>query len=104
MLKYYYDTNDSRSLKQFLYAVAVKDFDSKNVPVNVPVNPTELAVLDHLSAKPTATYDDIALAIGKTRKTVSRAIASLKQQGLLRRQGSDKSGSWQAMTIFEQIR
>lgn len=98
LLQYYYDTNDSRSLKAFLYASAVVDFDSVNVPVsvsvNVPVNPTEQAVIDVVVANPSATYDDIASKIGKTRKTVSRTIAALKQRGVLRRQGSDKSGSW----------
>ena len=65
-----------------------------NVPVNVLVNSTEQAVLDIIKHNPSVTYDDIAIKIGKTRKTVSRAITSLKQKGIIFRSGSDKSGHW----------
>lgn len=98
LLKYYYDTNDGQGLKEFLYTTAVIDFASKNVPVNdpvnVPLNSTEQAVLEVITKDPFATYDDIAGVIGKTRKTVSRTLANLKQRGMLERKGSDKSGSW----------
>ena len=93
VLKHYYDTGDSQGVKKVLYQ-AVVDFDSKNVPVNVPVNSTEQALLEVIAKDPSVTYDDIAVAIGKTRKTVSRAIAQLKQKGMLQREGSDKSGFW----------
>lgn len=94
LLKQYYDTNDSQSLKEFLYTTAVIDFDTKNVPVNVPVNKTGQAVLEVIAENPHATYEEIASLIGKTRKTVARAIAALKQRGALHRQGSDKTGWW----------
>lgn len=90
LLKYYYDTNDNMLLKGFLYAAAVIDFESKNVPVNS----TEQRVLGILRGDAVATYDDIAETLGKTRKTAARAVATLKEQGLIRREGSDKSGSW----------
>ena len=51
-------------------------------------------VLQVLAGDPAATYEAIAGHIGKTRKTASRAIASLKQKGLLYREGSDKVGAW----------
>ncbi len=98
MLKQYYDTGNSLSLKNFLYDTAVVNFETKNVPVNVLVNvlvnSTEQAVLDIIKHNPSVTYDDIAIKIGKTRKTVSRAINSLKQKGIISRSGSDKSGHW----------
>ena len=98
MLKQYYDTGNSLSLKNFLYDTAVVNFESKNVPANVPVNvlvnSTEQVVLDIIKYNPSVTYDDIAIKIGKTRKTVSRAITSLKQKGIISRSGSDKSGHW----------
>ena len=89
-----YAQDDSVVLKSFLYHTAIVDFETKNVPVNVPVNPTEQTVLEEIIKNPAATYDEISLAIGKTRKTVSRAISSLKQRGDIRREGSDKSGIW----------
>ena len=97
LLKQYYDTNDGAGLKTFLYATAVVDFDTKNVPVNVPLNSTEQAVLRVIAANPSATYDEIAATIGKTRKTVSRAIAVLKERGSISREGSDKTGRWRAI-------
>ena len=93
VLKHYYDTGDSQGVKKVLYQ-AVVDFDSKNVPVNVPVNSTEQTVLDIIKNDPFVTYDDIAAKIGKTRKTASRAIATLKEKNIVSRAGSDKSGHW----------
>lgn len=51
-------------------------------------------MLDEIKRDASATYDAIALAIGKNRKTVARAITALKEKGRLRREGSDKSGTW----------
>ena len=73
-----------------MYDTAIIDFDSRNVPVNL----TEQRVLDEIRINPSATYDEIANAIGKTRKTVSRAITELKQRDQIRREGSDKSDIW----------
>ncbi|MCL2530512.1 MAG: winged helix-turn-helix domain-containing protein [Coriobacteriia bacterium] len=63
-------------------------------PVNDPVNATAHAVLEQIIANPSATYDDIAAAIGKSRATVRRAIRELKSSNLINRAGSDKNGHW----------
>ncbi len=94
LLKQYYDTGNGRELKEFLYTTAIVNFDTRDVPVNVPVNSTEQAVLEEIKKDPSLTYDDIALSIGKNRKTVARAVAALKEKGEIRREGSDKSGWW----------
>lgn len=94
LLTQYYDTGIAHNLKSFLYQTAIIDFETKNVPVNVPVNPTEKAVFAVIQENPHATYDQIAQTIGKNRKTVLRAIAVLKQKGMITRQGSDKTGYW----------
>lgn len=94
----YYDTGNDEAIKKFMYTKAVIDFETKNVPVNVlvnvPVNPTEQLVLDEISQNPAVTYEELAQKVGKTRKTVSRAVASLKGRGLIVRRGSDKTGYW----------
>ncbi len=41
-----------------------------------------------------ATLDEIASLIGKSKPTISRIIASLKENGKLERIGGDKSGRW----------
>ena len=50
--------------------------------------------MDVIKGNPNVTYDQIANMIGKTRKTVARTIASLKEKGIVARRGSDKSGHW----------
>ncbi len=47
--------------------MAIIDFDTRNVPVNATVNSTEQAVLDEIKRDASATYDAIALAIGKNK-------------------------------------
>jgi Fic family protein len=69
----------------------------QNVPQNVPVNETEMTVLRLLFANPNLTYDELAAQLDKTRKTAQRAIQSLKEKKLIKRIGSDKSGSWKIL-------
>ena len=66
----------------------------QNDPVNGPLNPVIVAVLNQIIANPKSTYDDIAAAIGKSRTTVRRAIRTLKETGRITRTGSDKTGYW----------
>ena len=94
LLKQYYDVSKGDDLRQFLYSTAITDFNRANVPVNVPVKSNEEHVLNILRVNPQITYEEIAIQIGKTRKTVSRTIASLKEQGKIQREGSDKTGKW----------
>lgn len=104
LLTTFYDTGESGTLKDFLYESAVIDFSADftvnhdvplNVPTNVPLNQTEARVLSEIYANPSLTADEIALAIGKTRKTVQRATATLKSRGIISRVGSSKSGYWE---------
>jgi Fic family protein len=101
LLTAYYDTGQAADLKRFLYDLAVNDLASVswvdvslNVPENVPLNSSEIAVLNEISRDPFATYEKIALGISKNRKTVQRAVAELKSRGIIARQGSDKTGYW----------
>ena len=94
LLKQYYDTGNSASLKNFLYSTSIVDFSTKNDTVNDTVSSTERAVLDVIKNNTSATYEDIEATVGKSRKTVARAIARLKEKGLISRIGSDKTGRW----------
>lgn len=40
------------------------------------------------------TAEEIALEVGVTKRTIERALVSLKKKGLMERIGSNKSGSW----------
>ena len=41
--------------------------------------------------------EEIAEAIKRGKRTVERAIKSLKEQGIIERNGSDKTGSWKVL-------
>jgi Fic family protein len=93
--------NDSAIFAEFMLEViaeAVTEFkDNQGVvgkSICVPLSTTEQAVLKEITANPYVTYSDVSLKITKTSKTVQRTVASLKERGLIRRSGSDKSGRW----------
>lgn len=55
---------------------------------------TEDAILNYLEAHPHATQIEVANAIGKSRRTVQKAIADLKDRGKITREGAKKNGAW----------
>ena len=72
--------------------------NAENLPVNtenLPVNKTGKLLLALLRTNPDMTYNDLALAIGKTRETVRANLRKLEKLNLIRRIGSDKSGHWE---------
>ena len=74
--------------------------DVPNVPNDVPnvfnAMETEIGevIISSIKSKPEITYDELATAIGATRKTVQRYIQVLKQQGVLKRVGGTR-GHWE---------
>ena len=54
----------------------------------------ENTILKYLTSHPRATQVEVAMAIGKSRRTVQDAIAALKEKGLIKREGAKKSGMW----------
>jgi predicted HTH transcriptional regulator len=65
------------------------------VPVNVPVKNTANQILEIIEGDSNITYEEIANKLSLTRKTVQRHIQNLKNNGLIRRIGSDKTGYWE---------
>jgi predicted HTH transcriptional regulator len=69
-----------------------------NVPVNspdVPANDTVALIISLMADEPRISLDAIAEKIGRTRKTVQRAIKKLKDSGRVKRVGPDKTGHWE---------
>ena len=58
------------------------------------LNRTQREVLEEIRNDPNATYEQIAISIGKGKSTVNGAIKTLKELGYIERVGSDKSGWW----------
>jgi Fic family protein len=66
-----------------------------NVPINVPINQTQKEVLKQIKRQNNITLDELAAKIGKSRKTILRAVQQLKKSGYLQRTGSNKTGHWE---------
>ena len=66
----------------------------KNLPVNLPVNKTQRALLELLLENNRYTYDELASKIKKTRETVRANLRSLEKMNLVTRDGADKNGFW----------
>ena len=64
------------------------------LPVNLPVNKTQRAILALLLENNRATYDELAEKLGKTRETVRANLRVLEKNGLIERVGADKNGYW----------
>lgn len=93
--------NDSAIFAEFMLsalAEAVGEFKNNQGvvgrPIGAPLSDTEQAVLNAIANNPYATYKEVADKINKTSKTVQRALARLKNRGLVSRVGSDKTGHW----------
>ncbi len=71
---------------------------SKNAP-NALENPFQRKLLELIRSNPRITYDMLARATGRDRKTVRRHIAVLKQQGDLKRIGPAKGGHWEVADL-----
>ena len=68
--------------------------DGRNVGNAVGINDTQKTILKAMAANPQITAREIAEKLGKADRTIERHITSLKASGVLRRDGSTKSGTW----------
>ncbi|MDR1649475.1 MAG: putative DNA binding domain-containing protein [Synergistaceae bacterium] len=69
-----------------------------NVPINVPINDIALQALHVMTEYPKVSLNEIAEKIGRTRKTVQRAVRDLKKNGYVKRVGSRKTGHWEVLS------
>ena len=65
-----------------------------NVADAIKLSSTEQAILDHLELSPELSATELASLLRKTFRTIQRNINSLKEKGVLKREGSDRSGRW----------
>ncbi len=63
-----------------------------NVGVNVGVKEQ---ILDYLKQQPALSAKELAALLNKASRTVERYLKELREQGRLRRVGSDKAGHWE---------
>jgi len=67
---------------------------TENVPVNVPVKRKEV-IIEMLLVNQNLTADELAAVFSVTAKTIKRDFTALKNEGKLKRVGSDKTGHWE---------
>ncbi|MDR1078675.1 MAG: winged helix DNA-binding protein [Propionibacteriaceae bacterium] len=59
---------------------------------------SERSVLEALRSDGSMTIKTLVEATGLSQRQVSRILVSLREYGLLRREGSDRSGKWVVLT------
>lgn len=73
----------------------INDGENDGVNKNEPINEPIKMILDIISEEPHLSKEYIADKIGKSRATVTRALAKLQNEGIIRRVGSNKTGHWE---------
>ncbi len=63
--------------------------------VNGIVDGTANDIIHYIMVNPNITYDELAILLGKSRRTISRIIKKLQEEGRIVRVGSDKKGHWE---------
>lgn len=58
------------------------------------ISGNESAVIDIIKRNPRATSAEMAKIIGVSDRTIKRYLSSLTEKGMLKREGSDKTGKW----------
>ena len=79
----------------FKTKISLKEINQGDV--GVKLSKTVQKVLDCIRENGTINAEKIAENVGKDKRTVERAIKSLKEQGIIERNGSDKTGSWKVI-------
>ncbi len=95
-IKYSYETTDI-GFTFIIYRKANNVIHTNNtlkVNEQFKLTKTEQLILSLLEINPNYTRDELAEAISKTVRTVQRGLDSLRDKGLITREGSDKSGYW----------
>ena len=67
------------------------------VNVGVKLSETERKVLGCIKRNGEFSAEQIAEKIKRDKRTVERTFKSLKKQGIIERNGSDKTGSWKVI-------
>lgn len=95
-----FDIGESYIMVTIPYDKAVVDVikqnrnDGLNVGLNVGLNATEKKVISYVLENQDAKVDDMAIAIGVTKRTIERTLKKLQEKGLLVRSGAKKNGKW----------
>lgn len=68
--------------------------DSENVGINVGITEAERRLLAFIAGNPRTTAAQAAEAMSLSKRQAERLFASLRDKGIISRQGSNKLGNW----------
>ena len=68
--------------------------DSENVGINVGITEAEQRLLAFIAGNPRTTAAQVAEALSLSKRQSERLFASLRDKGIISRQGSNKLGNW----------
>ena len=92
---------DSGAFIEFMLGVILEAVRNTAVANSVDtirgINDTERRLLHLIEGGEFSTADEAALLMGVSKRTVERSLASLRNKGLIAREGSDKSGHWKIL-------
>jgi Fic family protein len=66
-------------------------------------NDTVNGIVNLLKTNPNITLDELAIKLNKSRRTITRNIKKLQEDGIISRIGSDKKGYWQVKDEQEEL-
>lgn len=84
---------DLRNRTLHIRAKELSESKVQNEPIN-PLGLQELAVVKDVDNNDSITLDQLAAVLGKSRSPVKRIVDSLKEKGILDREGARKNGRW----------
>ena len=85
---------------ELLQVKLVLHIDPINDPINDPIkslSDTEQKVFEAIRLHPNANRQKISEILGVSDATVKRVVQNLKAHNLIRRKGSNKTGSWEIL-------
>ena len=68
--------------------------ETANETVTASLSDIEKRVLEAITNNPTISYSELSLSLKVVRASIGRTISSLKDNGIIQRDGSDKTGRW----------
>lgn len=68
--------------------------ETVNETVTASLSDIEKRVLEAITNNPTISYGELSLSLKVARASIGRAVSSLKDKGIIQREGSDKTGRW----------
>ncbi len=92
-----YSGSEEIEFKEEDIFITIVPLEIDNALVNAPVNQTQKDIVKAMQNNSNISYNELAQIIEKDRTTVMRNIQKLKELGIIKRIGSDKTGHWEVI-------